>query len=210
MARKALIDYKESIAPYSMRENKFVERVTQAHPAEIYVPTEAAHHNLDLIKGLSPTTAWVNAPASLKQPPHQSSPTTNYRPPNSTTNDKHQLANARIVRTTIRSEQCRTMFQNLRKVVKPTERSSLDKLLLPRHKDTPTYPSDFQSFLLTTDPEDIIWDTVLDKETIEHNLLRYNRNSFRAAAASPCGHGPIFNGLSFNSLSVESEALLAG
>lgn len=95
MARKALIDYKESIAPYSMRENKFVERVTQAHPAEIYVPTEAAHHNLDLIKGLSPTTAWVNAPASLKQPPHQPSPTANYRPPNSTTNDKHRLAPAK-------------------------------------------------------------------------------------------------------------------
>jgi hypothetical protein len=95
MARQALLEYKESIAPFSMRENTFVERITQAHPAEIYVPTEAAYHNLDLIKGLSPTTAWVNAPASLKQPPNLPSPTTTYRPPNSNTQDKQRPASAK-------------------------------------------------------------------------------------------------------------------
>jgi hypothetical protein len=124
---------------------------------------------------------------------------------------KKSERNACIVRKTIRSEQSRTMFQNIRSVVKPTETSSLNKLMLPRHKDTPaTYPKDFQSFLQNTDPDDIIWDTVLDQATIESNLLRYNRNSFRAAAASPCGHGTIFRGLTFNSLSRESEELLSG
>jgi hypothetical protein len=82
--------------------------------------------------------------------------------------------------------------------------------MLPRQKEIAEYPTDFQDFLSTTDPDNIVWDTVLDKETIESNLLRYNRNSFRAAATSPCGHGTIYRDLSFNSLSRESAALLAG
>jgi hypothetical protein len=49
-ARQALAIYKESISPFSLRENHFAERIAQAHPAEIYVPTAAANHNLDLIK----------------------------------------------------------------------------------------------------------------------------------------------------------------
>ncbi|KAI2505456.1 hypothetical protein MHU86_8979 [Fragilaria crotonensis] len=102
------------------------------------------------------------------------------------------------------------MYSNIRQVVKPNLNSGLDKLImLPRHKHSTEYPQNFQHFLSSTDPEDIIWDTILDKDTIS-NLLRYNRNSFRAAAASPCGHGIIHSGLSFNSLSKDSAALLYG
>ncbi|KAI2511593.1 hypothetical protein MHU86_2847 [Fragilaria crotonensis] len=117
---------------------------------------------------------------------------------------------AAAVRNTIRSENCRLMYHNIRSVVKPTASGGLQKLMIPRHKDQSEYPIDFQQALATMDPDDIIWDTVLDKETIEHNLLRYNRNSFRAAAASPCGSGIIHTGLSFDSLSAESKDLLAG
>ncbi|KAI2505799.1 hypothetical protein MHU86_8661 [Fragilaria crotonensis] len=123
---------------------------------------------------------------------------------------KQSKHKAGIVRNTIRSEQCRTMYSNIRQVVKPNLNSGLDKLMLPRHKHSTEYPQNFQHFLSSTDPEDIIWDTILDKDTIESNLLRYNRNSFRAAAASPCGHGIIHSGLSFNSLSKDSAALLYG
>jgi hypothetical protein len=124
--------------------------------------------------------------------------------------EKTSAKKAAAVQNTSRSESCRLMFHNIRRVVKPTESSGLHKLMIPRHKDQTEYPADFQQALATMDPDDIIWDTVLDKETIEQNLLRYNRNSFRAAAASPCGSGIIHKGLSFNSLSAESEALLSG
>ncbi|KAI2499330.1 hypothetical protein MHU86_15174 [Fragilaria crotonensis] len=80
-ARQALAIYKESISPFSLRENHFAERIAQAHPAEIYVPTAAANHNLNLIKGLSTTTTWENAPPSIRQPPNNTSPTPTYRPP---------------------------------------------------------------------------------------------------------------------------------
>jgi len=89
IARQAIIAYKESISPFSVRENNFMERITQAHPAEIYVPTAAAHHNLDLIKGLSPTTKWANAPASIRQPP-QATSTAAYQPPQTDNCDKQR------------------------------------------------------------------------------------------------------------------------
>jgi hypothetical protein len=76
-ARQALAIYKESISSFSLRENHFAERIAQAHPAEIYVPTAAANHNLDLIKGLIATTTWENAPPSIWQPPNNTSPTPN-------------------------------------------------------------------------------------------------------------------------------------
>jgi rubrerythrin len=93
MARQALVEYKESISPFTMRENNFRKRIAQAHPAEIYVPTAAAHHTLDFIKGLSPITTWVNAPASIRQPP-QPSTTVNYRSPNTDNRDKHRFETA--------------------------------------------------------------------------------------------------------------------
>jgi hypothetical protein len=50
----------------------------------------------------------------------------------------------------------------------------------------------------------------VDREEIDRHLLQYNRDSFRAASASPCGHGIIHDALTFSSLSPASEALLAG
>jgi hypothetical protein len=117
---------------------------------------------------------------------------------------------AAVVRTTIRSEQCRNMNQNIRSVVRPEHFGGLNRILAPRHRHSTDLPNDFQALLATTADEDIIWDTILDKESIESNLLRYNKNSFRAAASSPCGHGTIHNKLTFNSLSREASELLSG
>ena len=55
-----------------------------------------------------------------------------------------------------------------------------------------------------------MWDTVLSKDEIEDHLIYFNRESFRAAANSPCGHGVIHDALTFTSLSPEAESLLHG
>ena len=59
-------------------------------------------------------------------------------------------------------------------------------------------------------PEDLVWETIVDRDQIEKHLLTYNRDSFRAAAESPCGHGPIYDAISFSSLSKPAEELLYG
>ena len=123
---------------------------------------------------------------------------------------KESQRKATIVRNTIKSEQTRAMYRNIRQVLKPEQTGGLTKLQIPRHKDASTYPDDFQKLLSETAADDIIWDTVLDKESIHSNLLKYNRNSFRAASKSPCGHGHIHDQLTFTSLSFEASELLSG
>ena len=117
---------------------------------------------------------------------------------------------ARIVRKTIQSEKTRAMYKNIRTVVKPSPHGGLTKLILPRHNQSANYPDDYQDFLKQTNAADITWDAVFDKQTIHTNLLRYNRNSFRAAAISPCGHGMIHDKLTLSSLSNEATELLSG
>jgi hypothetical protein len=73
-----------------------------------------------------------------------------------------------------------------------------------------TQPDRVHQILQTTPSENLIWDTVLTQSDIEAQLLTFNREAFRAAAASPCGHGVIHDALSFTSLSPESEDLLKG
>ena len=117
---------------------------------------------------------------------------------------------AKIVHSTIKSERSRAMHRNIRQVVKPAATGGISKILAPRHRHTQELPDNYQEFIATTDEEDIIWDTILDKESIETNLLRYNRNSFRAAAASLCGSGKIQHQLTYNSLSYPAAEILSG
>ena len=117
---------------------------------------------------------------------------------------------AKIVLNTIKAEQSRTMYTNIRNTVKPNTNGSLAHLLVPHHKTSPDLPDNFQEFLASTDKENVQWDSILDKTSINRNLLRFNREHFRAAATSPCGHGLIQDTLSFTSLTPEADALLKG
>jgi hypothetical protein len=117
----------------------------------------------------------------------------------------------RFVHNTIKSEQCRSMYKNIRNTVKPQQYGGLHCIMAPRHKDSINPPSDYQAFLSTTEDKDIKWDTILDKKTIETNLIRFNRNHFRAASASPCGgKGAIHDQLTFTSLSPHALEMLNG
>jgi hypothetical protein len=90
-ARLALKQYKESIAPFNMRENTFSERINQAHPTEIYVPTIVATNNLSFVQKLSSSSIWANAPASIKI--STSTNAGNYTAPNFSTTDYPPLRN---------------------------------------------------------------------------------------------------------------------
>jgi hypothetical protein len=72
--------------------------------------------------------------------------------------------------------------------------------------------SEYSSYkiLQATECGNIPWETVFNREELESHILQYNKDSFRAAADSPCGHGIIHDALTFTSLSPESEALLSG
>jgi hypothetical protein len=95
-------------------------------------------------------------------------------------------------------------------VVRQPEESGISKILVL--SNTSLDSEHLSSYRITQDTsiEDILWTTVVTKEDIDRHLLLYNRDSFRAAATSPCGHGVIHDALTFSSLSPESERLLEG
>jgi hypothetical protein len=117
---------------------------------------------------------------------------------------------AKIVGHTIAGEITRKVFGNLRRVVKPTETSSLAKVLVPHESMSPDEEYSAYNITQNHDPSNILWDTVVNRDELERHVLNYNRDSFRAAAESPCGHGVIHDALTFSSLSPQSEALLSG
>ena len=119
---------------------------------------------------------------------------------------------AKIVCRTIASESCRRMFGAIRQIVNPSEYSPLATVQVPRLVGATdiTPPDRVHQLLQTTPSENLLWDTVLTQSDIEAHLLTFNREAFRAAAESPCGHGVIHDALSFTSLSPESEDLLKG
>ena len=119
---------------------------------------------------------------------------------------------AKIVNQTIRSEARQRLFGLLRKVVKPTEFSAIAKILIPRATESTITisPDQVHQVIRNTSPEHILWDTIIDKKDIEAHLLSFNREAFRAAAESPCGHGLIHDALTFSSLSPEAADLLHG
>ena len=58
------------------------------------------------------------------------------------------------------------------------------------------------------DPAALSWEHVTDAGAIERYLLDYNRENFRKAAASPCGHGVIHDALTYSGLSAASDSIL--
>ena len=133
-----------------------------------------------------------------------------YENDNDTTTMKESQRKSKIVQKTIKSEQCRAMYRKIRQILQPTTHGALTRIMVPRLKTTTELPEDFQKFLETTAEDNIEWDSILNKESIDYNLLRFNRNHFRAASASPCGSGQIHEELTFTSLSEPAKELLNG
>lgn len=115
---------------------------------------------------------------------------------------------------TIRTETCRKFFGDLRSTFKPADfQRGLSSVLIPRPLNptvTSSVNSSIYSLLRDTKPEALQWDTVITQADIERHLIAYNRDAFRAAASSPCGHGLIYNAITFTSLSSEAKSMLHG
>jgi hypothetical protein len=105
-------------------------------------------------------------------------------------------------------ETTRNIFGHIRKIVKLLERSSLSKVLVP--PISMAHDSGYLAYQITQETTDIPWETVFTRSELEHHILEYNKDSFRAASESPCGHGIIHDALTFTSLSPQSEDLLSG
>jgi hypothetical protein len=122
----------------------------------------------------------------------------------------------RKAKRTIRTEKIRNMFSNIRNTVKGIlpQQTGINQLKIPVMPTTGNprehTAADFQEYIAQANPHDIEWDTILDQEAIEKHLLCYNRQSFRAAATSPCGHGIIYDALSFTSLTELGRRFLEG
>lgn len=118
---------------------------------------------------------------------------------------------AKIIQTTIAGESLRHVFSNLRQVVRPSVQSGISKVMVPSNTSMTSSIESAYRITQDTSSDDILWETVVTREDIDRHLLQYNRDSFRAASSSPCGHGVIHDALTFTSLSPASEEeLLAG
>jgi hypothetical protein len=109
---------------------------------------------------------------------------------------------ARIVQNALDGESTRNTYSYLRRIVKSSEQSSLTKMKIPMHTDS-TYRT-----LQEQSANDLIWDTVVDRQDIERHIASYNRDSFRAASESSYGHGIIHDALTYTSLSPAAATLL--
>ena len=121
---------------------------------------------------------------------------------------KESARKAKIVHRTITSEKCKQLFFHLRSIVKPRLSGGLSKILTPRDQTATTETTDFHQGLAETEPKNLVWDTTVDRATMETHLQAFNRQSFRAASDSPCGHGLLHDALTFTSLSTTAKSIL--
>ena len=83
--------------------------------------------------------------------------------------------------------------------------------MIPTDTTSPTgFPEDIHGYLATTKAEEVRWETVLDRTTIEQHLLTYNKTSFRAASTSPCGHGILLDSITFTTVSPAGREFMQG
>ena len=60
------------------------------------------------------------------------------------------------------------------------------------------------------DKHSVEFATILDSETIEHELLTYNRDWFRQAKDTPFGHGELYDLVGYDGLTEEATSIVEG
>ena len=104
------------------------------------------------------------------------------------------------------------MFRKNGHAVKPKQSGGIAKVLIPHHPD-PEKDADLtprQVMDSGVDERALSWEHVTYAGAMERHFLDYNREHFRKAAASPCGHGVIHDTLMYSGLSAASDSILRG
>ena len=192
-----------------------IERQTQQHDASFLLPFMGVHLPLSEIQIQLKTakhnlqeTSQKNA-VDLRYRCYTDLLAT-YKNDNNPNTKPESKRKAKIVLNTRQSKQTRAMYANIRTTVKSNPKGSLKHLLVSHSIQNPNFPENFQEFLADTPDHKVKWDSVLDQQSIDANLLRFNRQHFCAAAASPCGHGQIHEKLTYTSLGPAAAQLLKG
>jgi hypothetical protein len=132
--------------------------------------------------------------------------------------DIHNPESARrasIVRRTIRNEKCRETYRQIRMSVKPYQESptgGIQSILIPANENDAALGkngNDIYSWLVSHPEGPPRWKPEIERSEVERLLLSYNFSSFRAAAKSPCGHGPIYDAVTFSSLSPSGNQIIS-
>jgi hypothetical protein len=136
-----------------------------------------------------------------------------YENDDNTSSQHESKRRAKIVKMTMRSEDIRANVRNIRLSVKQNSAShcglkSIMVPIMPTAADTTI--SETYDYLATTLEDNVRWETILDREKMEQHLLEYNRNSFRAAATTPCGHGLLLDALTFTATSPAAQDFTNG
>jgi hypothetical protein len=112
-------------------------------------------------------------------------------------------------------------FRSVNAALTPVQGSGISKLFLPSgvkdHKvaarfsqDDGTILPDHLIAMAQADKHSVTYDTVLDCDTIESELLQYNRTWFRQATDTPFGNGELFHLLGYDGLTEEASAIVSG
>ena len=115
----------------------------------------------------------------------------------------------------------RKPYRHINLAIPSSHRSGLSKLFVPSGIKDSKVAARFTNADGTLLPEHLIamaqadkssvtYDTILDCDRIEQELLRYNRKWFRQAAETPFGHGELFQLLGYDGLTAEADAIISG
>ena len=121
----------------------------------------------------------------------------------------------------INIERMRKPYRHINLAIPSTHHSGLSKLFVPSgikdkkvsarfaNKDGTLRPEHLIA-MAQADKHSVTYDTILDRASIEQELLRYNITWFRQAADTPFGHGELFNLLGYDGLTAEADAIVSG
>ena len=125
------------------------------------------------------------------------------------------------IRRLINNENMRKPYRNIHASVTSFTAGSLSKLFVPSHALNMKVAAKFCDpdrsvnapqliEMAQYDKHSVAYNTILDCDAIEGELLRYNRLWFRQASETPFGHGELFDLVGEAGLTEEATAIVSG
>lgn len=127
----------------------------------------------------------------------------------------------RRIRRLINIENMRKPFRTIHASVSSFHSGGIGKLFVPSHATNKQIAAKFCDpdgsisaeqliAMAQFDKTSVAYDTLLDCEAIEAELMRYNRNWFRQASETPFGNGELYDLVGYDGLTEEATAIIDG